>query len=139
MLANLKGISTKDVKSGSYIQMDVKQTNKRDDDASSGKQSELSYKSDDEEDQSPLRRQKLRMKDKLKTMASVPTSNMVSNSEVIATESSFMSKRKDNQTVIEEKSEGSTSQIETETNVSIHSKPQSLATIGVHDLYIGKD
>ena len=79
------------------------------------------------------------MKEKLKTTISVPTSNLISNSEVIVTQSSLQSRRKDNQTVIEEKSEKSTTEIETETNESIHSKPQSLASIGVHDLYIGKD
>ena len=83
MIANLKGISLADVKAGSYIQMDLT-TKKRDDDASSGKQSDVSYKSDgDEEDQSPLRRQKLKTKERLKTTISVPTSNLISNSEVI--------------------------------------------------------
>lgn len=67
-IAKLKGISTKDVKQGSYIEMNmVKKFTKIADDASSEHHSEVSLQSDEEDNTSPLRRMKLKNKAKLKT------------------------------------------------------------------------
>lgn len=145
MAASLKGITVGDVKQGSYIEIGLVKKNNSDA-AYSDESPVTSY--DSEVDRSIKRQKKINGGGSTNDSARPPLHIEKAGQQAVPAEvSTLIAGLKsdehllvDEEMKIEEKSEEkSTSNMETETEMSVHSKPQSLATIGVHDLFIGRE